>query len=162
MSLLAAPFVCLFGLALSGCAGYSPQPHLIGQTRSEVIASLGAPDPTPADLNQASRLDFPRGPMGKHTYSVAFDMNGRAISYDQLLTEARFKRILPGMSASQVVDVIGVSRDRFEIARGRGYVWNYRFETPRCEWFQVEFTASDFVRSAGIAMQPSCRMRRLP
>lgn len=87
---------------LAGCAfSYAPSERLIGQSREQVIAALGQPNPSPSDIDNASRLDFPRGPFGKHTYSVYFDPNGRAIGFAQLLTEANFKAISPGMPQSE-------------------------------------------------------------
>lgn len=146
-------------VASSGCATYSPSESMLGMTRQEVISRLGPPDPLPADLASASRLDFPRGPFGKHTYVVTFDANGQATSFRQVLDEKNFALIKPGMTQDEVRELIGVSRDRFGLARDRGYVWNYRYITPFCQWFQIEFTREDIVRSTGYGMPPECRRR---
>lgn len=148
--------------ALTACAtAYAPTEGIVGQSRDEVIARLGAPDPSPAELATAGRLDFPRGPYGKHTYAVYFDSMGRATGFQQLLKEENFAKIRPGMSNADVIDLIGVSRDRFGLARNRGYVWNYRYITPFCQWFQVEFTQENTVRSTGYGMPPECRRPKL-
>lgn len=143
-------------LIIGGCAGYAPSKDFIGLTRSEIIAILGTPNPVPADLDSAARLDFPRGPYGKHTYAVYFDAQGIATKYRQLLTDEDFAKIVPGLDESEVVDLIGISKIRFGLARDRGYVWTYRYETPRCQWFQVEFIAEKKVRSAGYSLLPEC------
>ena len=143
-------------LIIGGCAGYGPSKDFIGLTRSEIIERLGAPNPVPADLGSAARLDFPRGPYGKHTYAVYFDAQGIATSYRQLLTDEDFAKIVPGLDESEVVDLIGISKSRFGLARDRGYVWSYRYVTPLCQWFQVEFTAEKKVRSAGYSLPPEC------
>ncbi len=145
-------------LIIGGCAGYGPSKDFIGLTRSETIARLGPPNPLPADLGSAQRLDFPRGPYGKHTYAVYFDAHGIATGYQQLLTDENFAHIVPGLDESEVVDLIGVSNSRFGLARDRGYVWSYRYVTPLCQWFQVEFTAEKKVRSAGYSLPPECRV----
>ncbi len=145
-------------LALGGCAGYAPSQEFIGLSRGETISALGQPNPMPADVNAAKRLDFPRGPFGKHTYAVYFDDTGKAIRYQQLLTDENFAKIVPGMDESEVVGVIGVSKDSFKLGRERGYVWNYRYVTPLCRWFQIEFSAERKVRSAGYAIPPECRI----
>lgn len=153
--------ILLLMTTLGGCAtSYSPSSKTMGASRDEVIAQLGPPDPAPRDLSTASRLDFPRGPYGKHTYSVYFDESGRVNGFRQLLTEENFAKIKPGMTTGQVVDLIGVSRDTFGLARNRGFVWNYRYITPFCQWFQVEFTLENTVRSTGFGMPPECRRRR--
>lgn len=155
-----ARWIAMTGAAttLAACAtSYSPSDAMVGLTREEVIARLGSPDPMPADLSSAARLDFPRGPYGKHTYSASFDSAGRATGFRQLLKEENFARIKPGMSTAEVVDLIGVSRDRFGLARNRGHVWNYRYITPFCQWFQIEFTQENTVRSTGYGIPPECR-----
>ncbi len=155
--------LAMIGVAavLAGCAtSYAPSEAMVGLTREEVIARLGSPDPLPADIGSATRLDFPRGPFGKHTYSAAFDPAGRVTGFRQLLREENFAKIKPGMSTDDVIDLVGVSRERFGLARNRGYVWNYRFITPFCQWFQVEFTKENEVRSTGYGIPPECRRSR--
>ena len=144
---------------LAGCQTYGPSERFIGLSREQVIAQMGNPYPAPPDLSQAQRLDFPRGPFGKHTYSLQFDADGKVISYKQLLTEENFRQITPGMDVSEVIERIGMSRDQFGLARNRGYVWNFRYITPLCQWFQIEFTAENKVRSTGYGMPPECRPR---
>lgn len=146
---------------LLGCTTYAPSPRLIGMSQEQVVAVLGTPYPTPVDLSQAKRLDFPRGPHGKHTYSVLFDAEGKATGFRQLLTEENFREIRPGMDVSAVIELIGISRDTFGLARNRGYVWNFRYITPLCRWFQIEFTAEHKVRSSGYGMPPECRPKVL-
>ncbi len=147
-------------LLLMGCAtSYAPSPEIIGATTEEVIARLGPPMPRPESLTNVRRLDFPRGPYGRHTYVVYFDEQGRAVRIAQLLDEKNFARIKPDMTEAEVVDIIGVSRDTFLLGRDRGYVWNYRYITPLCQWFQVEFTLEGKVRSTGYGLPPECRMK---
>jgi hypothetical protein len=81
--------------------------------------------------------------------------------WTQVLDEKNFERIVPGMTRDQVIEIIGESKDRFGLARGRGYVWNYRYVNPFCFWFQIEFAADDTVRSAGYGKPPECRVRAL-
>ena len=47
--------------------------------------------------------------MGKHTYFVYFDDQGKAVRFEQVLTEERFARIVPDMSVDDVVLLIGRS-----------------------------------------------------
>ncbi len=142
---------------LAGCQTYGPSERFIGMSREQVITEMGQPYPAPPDLNQAQRLDFPRGPFGKHTYSLQFDADGKVTGYKQLLTEENFRQITPGMDVSEVIDLIGMSRDTYGLARNRGYVWNFRYITPFCRWFQVEFSTENKVRSTGYGIPPECR-----
>lgn len=153
LSVICAAFLC-------GCASYAPTASILGLSRAQVIERLGPPDPvTPSGTSD--RLDFPRGPMGKHTYFVYFDEEGKAIRFEQALTEDRFAKIVPEMSTEDVIKLIGVSRSTFGLARNRGFVWSYRYENPFCQWFQVEFTIEAKVRSAGYSKAPECRVGRI-
>ena len=145
---------------LASCAAYAPDDRIIGLSRDEVVAKLGTPDYATTAANP-NRLDFPRGPMGKHTFFVYFDDLGRATRFEQVLTEERFGRIAPDMSVDEVVQLIGRSRASFGLARHRGFVWSYRYENPLCQWFQVEFTEEGKVRSAGYSKAPECRVGRI-
>ncbi len=158
---MAMAAIATMALLMAGCMTYAPSKSFIGLTRAEAISRLGNPNPMPSDLDTAQRLDFPRGPFGKHTYSVYFDERGKVANFRQLLSEENFAKIVRGMDASDVVTLIGVSKDRFMLARDRGYVWNYRYETPLCFWFQIEFTLEDKVRSTGYSKPPECRLGRL-
>ena len=78
MRLLRNLFVLvLMTLLVSACVTYSPSERFIGMSREQVIAAMGRPYPLPDELDQAQRLDFPRGPSGKHTYRVQFDAEGK-------------------------------------------------------------------------------------
>ncbi len=143
---------------LSACAtSYSPSPDIVGKSPTEVMAKLGSPMPAPDSLEGVRRLDFPRGPFGRHTYVVHFGQDGKAERFEQVLKEENFARIKPGMDVSEVREVIGVSRDTFLLGRERGFVWNYRYITPLCQWFQIEFTKEARVRSSGYGLPPECR-----
>lgn len=153
-------FVVLVAVAaLSSCATYAPSEGMLGLSQQQVIDRLGVPDPLPQNVASATRLDFPRGPYGKHTFSAEFDAAGRAVRFRQLLSEENFAKIKPGMRQLEVIDLIGVAKDRFGLARDRGYVWNYRYITPFCQWFQIEFTNEDLVRSTGYSKPPECSRR---
>ncbi len=127
-------------LFISGCTAYAPNQGYVGLSRDETIRALGKPDPAPVDLQTAQRLDFPRGLFGKHTYTVYFDEQGKATGFRQLLTEENFEKISPGMDSADVINLIGISKDTFLLGRDRGYVWSYRYDTPLCRWFQIEFS----------------------
>ncbi len=151
--------VYIFFLILSGCSSYSPTNKIIGKSRTEVIKLLGEPDP-PLNLTKfPSRLDFPRGPAGKHTYFVFFDNKGFAKKFEQVLNQKNFSKIKPGMTLDEVIFILGKSKIKTSLGRKRGFFWSYRYENPLCRWFQVEFTENLIVRSAGISESPDCRGR---
>lgn len=111
-----------------------------------------------------SRLIYARGPYGRHTYFVDFDHGGKLMQHTQVLTEENFKKILPEMTATDVERILGPSLEKRGLARNRGAVWAYRFETTFCIWFEIEFSAEGIVRSAGFGIPPECHRsdRSLP
>ena len=92
-------------------------------------------------------LHFPRGPAGSHTYFVYLDDNDRVLRWEQVLTEDRFNSIQPGMTKDQIIQILGVTKIIHGLARNRGSVWHYRYETPHCKSFVIEFTPEDIIRS---------------
>ncbi len=143
---------------ISGCAGYAPPADLIGQSRATLISTMGVPEreyPSPA----GRKLHFPRGPAGSHTYFVYLDGSGRVVNWEQVLTEEKFGTIRPGMTSEQVIDVLGATRITNGLGRDRGYVWHYRYDTPHCQSFVIEFTQEDVVRSAGYRLRSGRRCK---
>lgn len=152
---------CWIGVAfLSACAGYGPTADLAGQNRDQVVARMGPPETT-RQIDGGTRLEYPRGPYGLHTWFVDLDASGRVVRSEQVLTEARFTQINPGMSADQVRAMLGRPGEVQGLGRERGMVWSYRFVNPFCRWFQVEISLENVVRSAGYGEPPEC-VRREP
>jgi len=133
---------------------------MIGSSKDDVVSILGKPStelPTP----DGQLLIYSKGPFGKETFFIYLNHEGIVQRWSQVLDEKNFERIVPCMTRNQVIEIIGESKDRFGLARGRGYVWNYRYVNPFCFWFQIEFAADDTVRSAGYSKSPECRVRIL-
>ena len=148
-------------LCLTACAGYRPSDRMLGNSREQVIQVLGLPS---AEINVPGgrALIFSRGPFGKHTYFVYLNEDGSMARWTQVLDEKNFALIKPGMTQDEVISLIGGARDRFGLARDRGYVWNYRYVNPHCVWFQIEFTRENTVRSTGYGKPPECRVPPIP
>ncbi len=143
---------------IAGCAGYSPSKYLVGQDRTALMTSMGQPEREYL-LDELSVLHYPRGPAGSHTYFIYIDRSDLVVKWEQVLTENRFDTIQPGMTKDQVIRIIGVSTITNGLARNRGYVWHYRYETPHCKSFVIEFTPEDTVRSAGYRIRSGRRCK---
>ena len=148
--------LCLF---LTACVGYSPNNRLIGSTRDQIVDFLGPPASERTALEEVIMI-YSRGPMGKHTYFVYLNKEGTMTRWDQVLLEKNFEKIVPGMHREEVVSTIGESKINVVLARERGYVWHYRYVTPHCRWFQVEFDLENKVRSTFYGRPPECRAPR--
>lgn len=152
-------------LVLAGCAGYGPGDLKPGATEAAVVERMGAPTARAPRGAGGARLDYARGPFGKHTWRIDLDASGRVASIDQLLTERNFESLQPGDTRAQVVDRLGPPTDVQRGWRGVGQVWFYRYDTPApyCRRFQV-WLVDERVREATYASDPVCedRDRREP
>jgi hypothetical protein len=140
---------------LAACSSYAPPSNWRNLSRDELIVQMGKPD-MERQMDSGTRLEFPRGPLGKHTWFVYLDATGRAIRSEQVLTEQNFNRISPGMTQDAVRQLLGRPSEAQALGRSRGAVWSYRYENYLCQWFQVELTREQQVRSSGYGQPPEC------
>ncbi len=143
----------MLSILLSACTGYAPTEKLIGQDRAALIKALGQPE-RETESDGYKKLHFPRGPGGSDTYFVYINDNDEVVRWEQVLTEEQLNKIKSGMTRDQVIDLIGITTNTSKLGRGRGYVWHYRYKTPQCRSFVIEFTSEDIVRSAGYRFRP--------
>jgi hypothetical protein len=152
--------LCVLPLLLAGCMSYGPSSLAPGTTVEAARAALGPSSgefPLPGG---GRRLEFARGPYGKHTYMLDFDAGGRLQRWDQVLTEARFNTIQPGMDSQEVLALIGHSREHSVVGWAeKQTVWGYRYETPFCQWFQVGLNAQGKVVGTSYGPDPLCDAR---
>jgi hypothetical protein len=158
-----ASSACSFALLaalLGGCAGYGPGDLRAGQTESDVRARMGEPTDRVSLPGGGSRLEYARGPYGKHTYRIEVDAAGRVQDVKQILTESNFEALRPGASLNEVRDRLGRPSETRVGWRGVGEVWSYRYEQAFvCQWFQV-WLVDDRVREAAYAEDPACQEKR--
>ena len=140
---------------LHACTSYAPPKMVAGISRDALVAQMGEPE-MERRLDTGSRLEFPRGPFGKHTWFVYLDPAGRATHAEQVLTSQNFSRVDVGMAQEEVRKLLGRPGEVQGLARSRGQVWSYRYENYDCTWFQVELSAQEQVRSAGYGQPPEC------
>ena len=146
-------------LVLTGCGSIAPSTQLMGVGKDQVVARMGQPDMQRPMDGGVTRLEYPTGPRGLHTWFVDLDAAGRVVRSEQVLTERNFNQILPDMDQAEVRRRLGRPNGTFTLGRSRGEVWNYRFEGPFCQWFQIEVSAEKKVRSAGYGQPPECERR---
>ena len=165
---------------LVGCVAYSPRNLPAGASVADVIAAMGAPTGewsaavggdtdtdtgtgAPRAAAAARHLEFAHGPYGKHTYLVDFDAQGRMLTWHQALTDANFYAVKVGESQDAVRRRLGRPSTTFTIPRQQIAVWNYRYETPFCQWFQVSISTAPVtlgrVTEVGFGPDPICTSR---
>ena len=149
----------LLAALLGGCAGYAPTGVVPGQSEGDVFRTMGAPTGRYALPGGGARLEYARGPYGRHTYMVDLDGAGRVKRVAQVLTEANFLRVAPGMGRDDLLLLLGRPGEVFAVPWQRAQVWNWRYPTSECLWFQVTVTLDGRVRDAGRGVDPHCDAR---
>jgi hypothetical protein len=147
----------LAAIGLAGCASYGTGSLRAGLTVPEVIADMGLPTGRYRLPDGGERLEFARGPFGKHTFMVDFGADGRASRWEQVLREDRFNQVVPGMSREAMLLRLGHPSEVYGIWRGAS-VWAWRYESPYCQWFQVTVEPDGAVRDAGYGPDPLCEV----
>lgn len=144
---------------LAGCAGYGPGGLPLGASSADVTQKMGPPTGRHALDGGGWRLEFARGPYGRHTYMLDFDANDRLLRAEQVLTEENFNALQIGMSRAEVLRRIGRPSNTRYLPRQRHQLWSYRYETPFCIWFQVSLDTDDRVAELGHNLDPICEAR---
>ena len=89
-------------LALAaGCASYGPSSLRVGQSADEATRQMGVPTARYARTDGGSRLEFARGPFGKHTYMVDVDADGRVRAELALNVRGVIDSPVPGARAAR-------------------------------------------------------------
>ncbi len=145
--------------AVVGCADYGPGALRPGQPEADMLAHMGQPTGRYPLAGGASKVEYARGPMGRHTYMVEVDASGRVSRWEQVLTETRFDALAIGTAQADVRAELGRPSEARVGWRGVGEVWYYRFESVFCRWFVVWFVDGR-VREASYDTDPMCDDRR--
>ena len=153
---LAACAITLMLGALGGCIAYSPGNLQLGQSEPDVISVMGPPTGLYALPDGARRLEFARGPAGQETFMVDFDVTGRMVSWRQVLNLQHFSEIEPGTSAHDLLMRIGHPASTMAIPRQQLVLWNYRYPTNDCLWYQFSVGFDGRVISGSTGIDPRC------
>lgn len=158
LRMLRSAALCVFGAALlAGCASSStPQGLPIGATEAQVVAMMGPPTGRYTLPNGGTRLEFARGPQGKVTYMVDFDASGGSVIWDQVLTPQTFIGLEYGISSEEVLMRIGHPGSTRAYPRQKLTVWNYRYPTFDCLWYQVSIGYDGKFIGAANTTDPEC------
>jgi hypothetical protein len=148
--------VATAALLLCACTGYAPRNLAPGASSAQVEQQLGAPTGRyPLPQGGGTRLEFARGPFGKHTYMVDLDQAGKVTEWQQVLTEKNFNTVVGGMSSNELLFKLGRPSDRRGGGWQGGEVWSYRYDAVFCQWFQVSMIDGK-VRDPAYLPDPLC------
>lgn len=148
----------LAAVLVAACASYGTGSVRVGQTEAELVADMGPATGRYPLPQGGQRLEFARGPYGKHTFMVELGADGLVRRWEQVLSEAQFNQIVPGMTTDELRFRIGRPGEVSGIWRGAS-VWSWRYETPFCQWFRVTVEPDGHhVRDAGYGPDPLCEV----
>jgi hypothetical protein len=117
---------------------------------------MGEPTNEYPQPDGSRRLEFARGPYGKHTYMIDVDPQGRVVRWEQVLTEKNFEAVPVGISQSELLYRLGRPSHVMHIPRRGERVWSYRYDAVFCQWFQVSLDQAGRVSSTGYGIDPLC------
>jgi hypothetical protein len=141
---------------LVACAGLQPPQATPGQTEAEVVARLGAPTGRFSLPAGGQRLEYATGPYGRTTVMVDLGGDGRVTGSQQVLTEANFAQVRPGMSRDEVLLRFGRPADKAGEFMNRE-TWSWRYPTYECLWVRITFEPTGRVRGgASYLPDPRC------
>ena len=155
--------ICLAAALLLGCAGFGASSLQVGQSAADAARALGTSNDRHVLPSGGTRLEFARGPMGRETWMVDLDPQGRITAWHQALAEPRlhaFQARAPGMAVDELLRTLGRPGERRHGGYQGGEVWSYRYPTNDCLWFQVSIGEDRRVRDAGFGIDPRCDDRR--
>ena len=150
----------LLALCAAGCGTLTPGATPVGTPIETVRHGIAAPTGEYKLPNGGTRLEFAQGSFGKQTWMLDFDAGGHLVTNQQVLTEANFWNITPGMNADDVRMRLGRPANVFYVPWQQLQVWNYRFPTGDCVWFQVSLSQAGNhagqVTESSMGSDPAC------
>ena len=120
-------------------------------SEADVRAVMGAPDTVWDDGGGARTLEYPKGPEGVRTWMFAIGASGILRDYAQVLTQAHFDTIVPGMSADQVRRQLGRPRSVMRFERKNEEVWDWKYRhvhEDRLFNVHIDLTTRNVVRTS--------------
>jgi outer membrane protein assembly factor BamE (lipoprotein component of BamABCDE complex) len=96
-------------------------------TEADVRSAMGAPDSLREDGSGGHVLEYPKGPQGVRTWMFWIAADGRLADYQQVLSDANFARVQPGMSREQVRALLGRPRSVVPFRRKNEEVWDWKY-----------------------------------
>ncbi len=142
--------------ACTGIGAYNPPASVAGLTADDLQARMGPATGRHARPDGGTRLEFARGPFGRHTWMIDLDAAGRAVRAEQVLTEATFATLRDGDRREDVLARIGRPSEVRPGGRPGGEVWSWRYDDGNsCLWFEVSMIGG-VARQPGYGIDPRC------
>ena len=138
-------------LTLVGCDRVATGELQAGQS---TVADLKLKMGEPASVNREGDKEiweYPLGPEGTRTYMMTVNAQGTVEKIDQVLVDANFRRIVPGMTITDVRRILGRNskEQRFGMTPSE-LTHKYKFNTgSEDQYFDVTYNAEGRVKEVG-------------
>lgn len=96
-------------------------------SESDVRMIMGQPEVVWEEENRTRTLQYPKGPEGARTWNFVIDQYGKLQDYQQVLTEANFARIAPGMDKPEVRRILGKPKSIVQFKHLNEEVWDWKY-----------------------------------
>ena len=138
-------------LTLVGCDRVATGELQAGQS---TVADLKLKMGEPASVNREGDKEiweYPLGPEGVRTYMMTINAQGTVEKIDQVLVDTNFRRIVPGMTITEVRRILGRNskEQRFGMTPSE-LTHKYKFNTgSEDQYFDVTYNAEGRVKEVG-------------
>jgi len=141
-------------MLLAACASYDGGGLRPGaSSMEEVHRTMGPPALELPNPDGSRQLVYPRGPLGTDTFMVHVGPDGLVQKIEQVLTDDRFYRIVPGLTRDELLRLIGPPSETMDFPRLQQVSWEYRFKDT---WGYIAFL-SVMIDRQGIVVGRSTR-----
>jgi hypothetical protein len=148
---IAITALCAWLAVAGGCA--LPYSLKAGDGVDDVRGRLGAPSYEHTTPDGGRYLLYP---VGRQTYLLAFDAQGRLVRWENVLDKAHFAEIAPGMTREQVLQQLGEPTEIWGVRYHQQTVWTYRFVSPFCLQFDIGLTPAGIVEDTRYGPDRRC------
>ncbi len=125
-------------------------------TEADVRAKFGEPAATYAEENGARTFEYPRQPEGQVNYMITIGTDGKMSALRQVLKEASFVKVVPGMDKAQLRRLLGrpAQTQVYELKQQEVWDWRFRHENNDSKLFSVILDKNGVVVSTVTTLDP--------
>lgn len=125
-------------------------------TEADVRARFGDPAAVYPEDNGARTFEYPRQPEGQVNYMITIGTDGKMSALRQVLKEASFAKVVPGMDKAQLRRLLGrpATTQAYPLKQEEVWDWRFRHENNENKLFSVTLDKNGIVVSSATALDP--------
>ena len=125
-------------------------------TEADVRAKFGEPVAVYAEENGARTFEYPRQPEGQVNYMITIGADGKMSALRQVLKDASFAKVVPGMDKAQLRRLLGrpAKTQLYELKQEEVWDWHFRHENNDSKLFSATLDKNGRVLSTATTLDP--------